>query len=255
MGRIKNIKIKALKAISNAFGAFPFFIQGRMDIDSKSLWFDPEFNEAFGGYLPNRNRKDSMMSNLSNHDHVRRDMLLLLCKSVEDRDVEGAAAELGVYRGETAKLFHHYMPERTLYLLDTFNGFDQKDVMAELSSTGQKTTSAHFSNTSEKAVISTVKPLNENVKLLRGYFPESVTEELKQQSFALVHLDADLYQPTLEGLKFFYPRLSKGGIVIVHDYNAWFGARKAVEEFCAENAIIPIPMPDKSGSCVLLKHK
>ena len=51
----------------------------------------------------------------------------------------------------------------------------------------------------------------------------------------------------------FYPLLSRGGIIVAHDYNAWIGSRKAVDEFCAETGIIPIPMPDKSGSCVILK--
>ncbi|MEZ4721099.1 MAG: TylF/MycF/NovP-related O-methyltransferase [Flavobacteriales bacterium] len=253
MGRIKNIKIKALKAVSKAFGAFPFFIQGRMDIDSKSLWFDPGFNKDFGGYYPEDKSVKRTLARLPNHDHVRQDMLHLLCKSVIDRNVPGAIAELGVFRGETARLFHHYMPERTIYLLDTFEGFDAKDVNVELKSTGQKTTTTHFSNTSEQLVLEAIGSNNQNIRLIKGFFPESVTEELSQQTFAMVHLDADLYQPTLEGLKFFFPRLNSGGLLIVHDYNAWFGARKAVEEYSAENSLIPIPMPDKSGSCVFLK--
>jgi len=84
-----------------------------------------------------------------------------------------------------------------------------------------------------------------------GYFPDSVPESVKGQSFAFVHLDADLFEPTMAGLSFFYPRLSIGGLIVVHDFNAWAGARKAVDEFCADK--ISIPMPDKNGSVVILK--
>jgi len=69
-----------------------------------------------------------------------------------------------------------------------------------------------------------------------------------------VHLDADLYDPTLSGLRFFYPRLSKRGILLVHDYNAWPGARRAVDEFFSALPELPIPMPDKSGSALIVKQ-
>ena len=43
------------------------------------------------------------------------------------------------------------------------------------------------------------------------------------------------------------------GVLVAHDYNAWLGARTAVDRFCAEHGLVPLPMPDKSGSAVLLK--
>jgi O-methyltransferase len=68
-----------------------------------------------------------------------------------------------------------------------------------------------------------------------------------------VHLDADLYEPILEGLKFFYPRMPKHGMILVHDYNAWIGARKAVDDFFSDKPELVIPMPDKSGSALIVK--
>ncbi len=48
-----------------------------------------------------------------------------------------------------------------------------------------------------------------------------------------MHLDADIYEATLDGLKFFYPRMPKGGIILIHDYNALHlvGIKKAIDEF------------------------
>ena len=224
-----------------------------MDIDHRSLWFDEEFNQGFGGF--NEKGKKAITVPLPLHDNVRKDMLMLLCKSIANRKVAGAIAELGVFQGKTAKLFHHYFPDRKLYLFDTYSGFDERDVQTEKKTTGLETTEDHFSNTTLELVKSNIEPLNDNVQYIQGYFPDSCPATLKDQTYALVHLDADLYAPTKAGLEYFYPKITLGGIIIVHDYNAWFGARTAVDEYCAENSLIPIPMPDKSGSCIILKHK
>ncbi|MGB6063944.1 MAG: TylF/MycF/NovP-related O-methyltransferase, partial [Desulfomonilaceae bacterium] len=95
---------------------------------------------------------------------------------------------------------------------------------------------------------------NENVLYYKGYFPESIPQNLNGSRFALVHLDADLYEPTLEGLKFFYSRMSTRGIIVIHDYNAWPGVRNAVDTFFSDKHELPIPMPDKSGSALIIKQ-
>jgi O-methyltransferase len=71
--------------------------------------------------------------------------------------------------------------------------------------------------------------------------------------FAFVHLDADLYDPIMAGLQFFYPRVAKGGIIVVHDYNSWPGARRAVDVYFQDKPEVPVPMPDKSGSVVIVR--
>jgi hypothetical protein len=48
--------------------------------------------------------------------------------------------------------------------------------------------------------------------------------------------------------------MSVGGIIIVHDYNAWIGARQAVDDFFFDKSEIPVPMPDKSGSVLIVKQ-
>ena len=56
-----------------------------------------------------------------------------------------------------------------------------------------------------------------------------------------VHLDLDIYQSTLDALGFFYPRLTKGGILISHDYRRLSapGVKKAFQEFFA-NKVEPV---------------
>jgi O-methyltransferase len=98
----------------------------------------------------------------------------------------------------------------------------------------------------------------ENVKTIQGYFPESLSklpghDELR---FCFVSLDADLYEPMYNGLKYFYPRLSKGGYIMIHDYNCDIfgkGVQAAVHKFANESNAPYLPIADKRGSAVIIK--
>jgi hypothetical protein len=74
-------------------------------------------------------------------------------------------------------------------------------------------------------------------------------------SFALVHIDCDLYQPIVHALAYFHQRLLPGGYLIVHDYASleWDGAERAVDEFLADKPESAIPLADGSGSVVIRK--
>ena len=77
-------------------------------------------------------------------------------------------------------------------------------------------------------------------------------EELE---FAMVSLDPDLYDPTYAGLRYFYPRLSRGGVIIIHDYNSYqfTGVAEAVRRYCREEGLFPVPLCDLHGTAVLRK--
>lgn len=175
--------------------------------------------------------------------------LYLQIESLKERGVPGVFAELGVYRGTTAKLFRTLAPERELYLFDTFEGFAKEDVAKE-------TTSKKSSAGKWAASLEGVKNYvgETNTHYVQGRFPETVSAIPANATFALVHLDADLYQPQFEGLKFFYPRTAKGGVIIVHDCNNRFtGSRKALDEFFKDKPEVPVFIPDKSGSAAVIK--
>lgn len=59
---------------------------------------------------------------------------------------------------------------------------------------------------------------------------------LREMSYRFVHLDVDLYDPTLSALEYFYPRLVRGGTIVCDDYS-WPGARLAIDEYCQEHRI------------------
>ena len=162
----------------------------------------------------------------------------------EEENIGGNVAELGVFRGEFAAELNRVFSDRILYLFDTFEGFDSKDTAVELSkSYSKEDKKGYFSNTSVEYVLSQmVYP--EKCVIRQGYFPH--TTEGVNDTFCFVNLDADLYQPTVEGLRFFYPRMETGGMILVHDFfsKAFLGVKDAVREFCAEEGVTYIPIGD-----------
>jgi hypothetical protein len=228
-----------------------FFLQSEMDISPRSIRHNPQFASDTGGFLIPADRIERRICALEACDHVRRDMMVLLMRSVLIRRIDGDFAELGVYRGVTARLIHHYAPDRRLHLFDTFSGFDGR----ELDTTSH---AGLFSDTSIETVMRNIAPRSENVIVHAGRFPETtaahaIFQDNAPGKFAFVHLDADLFEPTDAGLEFFYPRMTAGGVIVVHDYNAWMGARRAVDRFFASRPEVPVAMPDRCGSAVIIK--
>lgn len=176
--------------------------------------------------------------------------LLLNIKQVLDEGVPGDIAELGVFRGNSAAVLANYARkyERTLLLFDTFQGFDRRDLVGEDGTRG-----VEFADTSLDSVRDLVGV--EAVRFIQGRFPESVPSDLNASRFCLAHIDCDLYEPAKSGLEFFYPRLSPGGLLIVHDYANphWIGVKRSVDEFCAAIPERPVILADKSGTAMIRK--
>lgn len=145
-------------------------------------------------------------------------------------DIQGAVAEAGVFRGEFAKWINKYFPDRNCYLFDTFEGFDERDFKFE-EHESMITNVDHLKNTSEVLVLEKM-PYKDKCIIKKGYFPESIGH-IYDDKFAFVNLDMDLYQPTLEGLRYFYPKMSEGGIILIHDYftEIFPNIEKAVNDF------------------------
>lgn len=85
----------------------------------------------------------------------------------------------------------------------------------------------------------------DNICYYKGWIP-SRFPEVAERSFAFVHVDVDLYQPTKDALAFFYPRLVPGGILLCDDYgyHTCPGARRAFDEFAAttpERTVMHLP--------------
>lgn len=187
------------------------------------------------------------------NDYVRVKTLELICRRL--KTVPGAAAELGVYRGAFARCINMLMPDRKLYLFDSFEGFEQGEAARErLSGTcGAGFVEAHR-NTAVEQVLSWM-PHRECVEIRQGFFPQSLGG--LEERFCLVSLDVDFEDTTYEGLRYFWPRMNPGGFILLHDYNSrsLSGVRRAVERYERDfDTCLPgVPLCDINGTLVLAK--
>ena len=156
---------------------------------------------------------------------------------------EGDMAEIGVYQGGSAKLICEAKKNRNLFLFDTFEGLP--DVSDADTHFGKKFWNKNqFHNTSEEQVKLFLKNYN-NIKIIKGIFPNSV-EQIENSKFSFVHMDVDLYKSTIDGLRYFFPRMISGGIILIHDFHT-DGIKKAIKEFSSENQIQVIELSGTQG--------
>lgn len=178
-------------------------------------------------------------------DYVRLKTLEAICQRLDF--VPGHAAELGVYRGGFARWINRFLPERRLYLFDTFAGFDE----TESAGCGEGFISAHRQTGAERVL--SILPRPEQAVIRQGLFPVTA-EGLEEERFALVSLDVDLEESTLAGLKWFLPRMEAGGYLLLHDYNNPMlpGVKRALARYEAENGRLhAVPLCDVNGSLVI----
>ena len=180
-------------------------------------------------------------------DYVRHAMMGLAIHRAAREGVPGDMAEVGVWRGDCARLIHGFAPDRRLYLFDTFDGF--RDLV-----TKDLTDDTRFRDTDVDMVRQTVGP-SQNVIIKRGIFPDT-TAGLEGNRFAFVSLDLDTYDGILEGWRYFYPRMTVGGFIFVHDFNAAeynSGPYRATTEFLSDKPEMVIEIPDQWGSALIRK--
>jgi O-methyltransferase len=193
------------------------------------------------------------MSNLTTRDFLRVCSLHAIAEEIYAKPVKGSVAELGVYQGHFAKDINAVFPDRNMYLFDTFQGFSEKDKEIDIGG-GFSSAAEDFSDTNVEMVLEKMSH-REKVTVRAGYFPESVQETDKDERFAFVSIDTDLYKPIYDGLRFFYPRLNPGGYIFIHDYNNkdYPGVNAAVKKYCEEENINCFPLVDPCGTGVIAK--
>lgn len=156
--------------------------------------------------------------------------------------LRGDIAEVGVFRGGTAKVICQAKGERPLHLFDTFEGLPAPGEIDTAFQQGQYACSLENVREYLRGF--------PGVLFYKGYFP-GTAGPVEDRRFSLVHLDVDLYTSTLQALEFFYPRMEPGGIIISHDYVEFAGVRNAFDEFFEHK---PETVLELSGNqCVVTK--
>ena len=168
--------------------------------------------------------------------------------------IQGAIVECGVWKGGSMMLAAKTLlsigdGERELFLFDTFEGMPKPgtcDVKISGSTIAlEKYKVSKISETTSNWCYASLEEVTKNMfsvpynrdkmHFIKGKVEETIPLQSPQQ-IALLRLDTDWYESTLHELKYLFPRLAKGGILIIDDYGAWLGARKAVDEYFQQNS-------------------
>lgn len=140
--------------------------------------------------------------------------------------IEGDFAEVGVFRGRSAEIIKNNAPDKKLYLFDTFTGLPDR-VLEEDRKHYMEPGDMKVNLFEVKEYLSKYK----DIHIYPGEFPKDTSKVIKDKQFAFAHIDVDIYHSTKEAIEFFYPRMNKGGIILVHDYPIHTGVKRAIDEF------------------------
>lgn len=175
------------------------------------------------------------------------------CQQVLQQNVPGAFVECGVWKGGSSGIMALALKnagqERPLHLFDSFEGLPEPTAMD-----GEQ--AAAYSGGRNQGKLATVNQCRAGLDVVRhlildkikmpeklahfhvGWFQNTVPVDAgKLGSIALLRLDGDWYDSTMVCLEHLYPLLSPGGVIIMDDYWAWEGCRKATDEYRHQNHI------------------
>lgn len=164
--------------------------------------------------------------------HERKFNFFNIAKSI--RNVPGDLAECGVFHGGSSHLMLAATSEtdKHLYGFDSFEGLSEPN---EIDLESKDYTFKWKKHDMRFDIQQTHTNLNQHqgrYTLYKGWIPERFFA-VADKTFSLVHIDVDLYEPTMAALEFFYSRISAGGIIVCDDYGfeSCPGARKAMDSF------------------------
>ena len=221
-----------------------------------ALWIKERYHivrgvEAYGDLFLN---KGDFNKEYYDTDYVRIKTFELVVKEIRKKNIVGAVAELGVFRGEFAQYINYAFPDRKCYLFDSFEGFNGKEALKELKAGNCTNAFIEAYKDTDIGIVLNRMINAEQIIIKQGYFPESI--EGLEEKFALVSLDVDFEESIYEGLRYFYPRLTSGGYLFIHDYNSCLlGVESAVDCYEKEygQKLCKVPMCDANGTLILVK--
>ena len=225
----------ARRAFRRIWGNVPLPDHGRQ-IDHND-----EFAREFGRLSPESDVTAERKFNL--------DQLFRLVYSVV-----GDVAECGTYKGASAYFLARHIQQaklnKKLLLFNSFEGLSQPESIDQ-SYWKEGDLTSHLDD-----VWNALAPLGPTsfVELYKGWIPTRFAE-VADRRFCFVHIDLDLYRPTLDSLAFFYPRMNPRGIILFDDYGfaSCPGVTQAVDEFMTDK---PEPIINlASGGAFMMREE
>lgn len=183
--------------------------------------------------------------NFSMTNNIRMFSLVNAFKHVINNNIKGDFVECGVWKGGNIillqKLIEKYsVLNKKIYAYDTFMGmshfskYDFTDNFIHASDLIKKDKKAvcHSSLEEFKNNFHRNTKSNKNLVIIKGEVEKTlINKKNLSKKISILRLDTDYYSSTKIELEVLWPRLSKGGVLIIDDYGYWRGCKKAVDEF------------------------
>jgi hypothetical protein len=178
----------------------------------------------------------------------RLDNLQFCIENILARNVPGDLIETGAWRGGAAIFMRavlkaHGITDRCVWVADSFEGLPPPDPQKYPADAGDPHHTFAFLAVSQEEVRANFERyglLDDQVRFLKGWFRDTLPAAPVQQ-LAVLRLDGDMYESTMDALVHLYPKLSPGGCAIIDDYGAVAGCRQAVHDY-REQLCIPEEM-------------
>lgn len=229
----RRVRQELARVAAGAFGDFPIS-------DDYKLWrLDQEFLDNFNRMSPGNPYSQDRKWTLREYVKV-------------SNELPGDLAECGCYVGTSAFFMAQASTHGALYLFDSFQGLSDPDANDRNIATDVMPWSAGDLSIDEATLRRNLSPYD-FIEVLPGWIPARFNEVAGKQ-FRVVHIDVDLYQPTRDSLEFFYPRLVKGGVIVMDDYGfeTCPGATRAAEELARSQGINILHLA--TGQGVIMKR-
>lgn len=160
------------------------------------------------------------------------------------KNIPGCVVECGVWRGGmSAGIADVLGANRSYYLFDSFEGLPEaKPIDGESAIAWQKNIhspdyfencKAEMSWAEEALQLSAAK----NYFLMKGWFNETLPTFNVKEEIAILRLDGDWYESTMDCLVNLFPKVASGGLIVLDDYYLWDGCTKAVHDYLSKNSI------------------
>lgn len=180
------------------------------------------------------------------------------------QSLPGAIVECGIFKGASFVRFGAFRNlfgnsySKKLIGFDIFGKFPESDY-----SDDQKYREGFINETGGGVSISIdqlYEVLNrkkiENVELVKGDVTKTIPAYLKENAhlkISLLNMDTDVYEPAVTILEQLYPRIVRGGILIVDDYGVFPGETKAVDDYFADKDVEILKFPFAMTPCYIIK--
>lgn len=174
----------------------------------------------------------------------RLDNIQACVEDVLERGIPGDLIETGAWRGGScifmrAILAIHDVTDRTVWVADSFQGLPRPDAHTYPGDAGDR----HWMFTELAVPLEEVQTnfrryglLDDQVRFLAGWFRDTLPTAPIEQ-LAVLRLDGDMYESTIQALEALYHKVAVGGYVIIDDYHAVRGCKEAVDDFRRDRAI------------------